>query len=668
MAARQHYSFSNAGPVNNTSNASWAALATLPDFEPDASSTYAIFWSGAFQNATNTSADAQIRVRFGPAGFETSVATLNIESAATSDYPQLAGMFFHVEDVAPVDVYADLSFKAETNGNSINGKNGQIVALKLGANDATGESLSRQTSTTTTNVSAATANFTSDGGDYVVVGYGEFDCSVTSAPVYVRLTCNGTNTGELGVRGGDLTNLSPGMMAWRFTSVPSGARSASFQFHAHSSTTAGCTNARVLVMRAADFDAIYSGQLSSDSAGTQSSYTSAITVTETVTANPHLLLGGWGTSSTTSGTDVRSQVTQGGAQIAESIRRAYNAAQIRFNISAFASVRSGHSAGSLTWTLDRGQSGSNTIAIGAGSALVLMDLGASGGAVSVTPANSAHINAASSPTLAAKSTVSPNNAANVHTASSPSLAAKSSIAPDSASHTHTATSPNISTANSVTVDSAAHLTTASQASIAAASSVEPDDAAHILASTSPTLSAASAVSPDGSAHTTVSTSPSLAAVYPIAPDSAAHLVTSTQSTITLAGAIAPDDAVQNTAATSPTLAARSLVLVDSAAHETEASEPNLSGTATIAVASTFHGNVVGSPSVAWAGSVVVSNAINDTASTEPVIGRIRLLPPPDRQAHTETSVRDAATPAATRLLMSGFEYRDAITDNGRRAA
>lgn len=379
MAARQHYATANAGPVNNTSNSSWATLATLPDFEPDVSGTYAVFWSGAFQNASNATADAQIRVRFGPTGFESTIASLNIESAATSEYPQLAGMFFHVEDVAPVGVYADIAFRAETNGNSINAKNGQIVALKLGANDAIGESLARQTSTTTTNVSAATANFTSDGGDYVVVGYGECDCSVTTAPVYVRLNCNGTNTGELGVRVADTTNLSPGLMVYRFAAVPAGARSASLQFHAHSSTTAGITNARVLVMRAADFDAVYGGQLSSDNAGTQSTYTSAITVTETVTANPHLLLGGWGTSSTTSATDVQSQVTQGGAQIAESIRRAYNAAQIRFNMSGFASLRSGHSAGSLTWTLDRGQSGSNTIAIGAGSALVLFDLGASGG-------------------------------------------------------------------------------------------------------------------------------------------------------------------------------------------------------------------------------------------------------------------------------------------------
>lgn len=377
MAARQHYSVSNAGPVNNTSNSTWANVVTLPDFEPDASSTYALFWSSALQNATTTATDAQLRVRFGPSGFETTIATLNLESANIAEYPQLAGMFFHVEGVTPIDVYAEVSIKAETSANSINAKNGQIVALKLGANDVAAESLTRQTTTSTTPADAVTANFTSDGGDYVIIGYGEFDCPTTTVPVYIRLRCEGTNTGELGARINDATNLTPGMMVWRFTSVPSGARSAGFQYRAHTSATAGITNARILVMRAADFDAVYGAQLTSDSTGTSSDAV-AITFTETLTANPHLLLGGWGTSGTTTSTNITTQLTEAGSDIAESIRRTYNAAAVRFHNSAFASVRTPGS-GSKTYTLDRVQAGSTSITVGAGSGLALIDLGSIGG-------------------------------------------------------------------------------------------------------------------------------------------------------------------------------------------------------------------------------------------------------------------------------------------------
>lgn len=396
MAARQHYSVSNAGPVNNTSNATWADIVQLPDFEPDASSTYAFFWSSALQNATNATADAQLRVRFGPAGFETTIATLNLESAATTEYPQLAGMFFHVEGVTPIDVYADVAIKAETNTNSINAKNGQIVALKLGANDVAAESLTRQTTTSTTPADAVSASFTSDGGDYVVVGYGEFDINIGTVPAYMRLRCEGTNTAELGVRTNDATNLSPGMMVWRFTSVAAGSRTAAFQFRAHTSSTAGITNARILVMRAADFDAVYGAQLTSDSASTSSDAV-AITFTETLTANPHLLLGGWGTSSTTTSTLITSQVTEAGSDIAESVRRTYNAAQIRFHASGFASLRAPGS-GSKTYTLDRVQSGSANIAVGAGSALALIDLGSSGGSNHTLTATTL---ATGSPTLGA---------------------------------------------------------------------------------------------------------------------------------------------------------------------------------------------------------------------------------------------------------------------------
>lgn len=384
MAARQHYAASNAGPVNNTSNSTWADIVQLPDFEPDASSTYAIFWSTALQNATNASADAQLRVRFGPAGFETTVATLSLESAATTEYPQVAGMFFHVEGITPIDVYAEVAFKAETNGNNINAKNGQIVALKLGANDVAAESPSRQTSASTTLVNAVTANFTSDGGDYIVVGYGEFDLSVVSVPAYMRLVCDGVNTGEIGTRSGDTTNDFPGMMVYRFTSVPAGARSASFQFHAfNTSTTVGCTNARILVMRAADFDAVYGDQLSSNDV---SSSTDAVvlTTTNTMSANPHLLLGAWGSASSTNSINITAQITEAGTDIAESIRRTYNASATRPHNGAFASVRA-PGAGSQTYTLDRVQAGVASITVGSGSSLVLLDLGASGGGPPLLP-------------------------------------------------------------------------------------------------------------------------------------------------------------------------------------------------------------------------------------------------------------------------------------------
>lgn len=376
MASRQHYSASNAGPVNNTNSAAWVDAVALAEFEPDASSTYALFWSVALQNATNNSADAQLRVRFGPPGFETTITTLNIESAVTAEYPQIAGMFFHVEDVAPVGVICDLAIKPETNTNSINAKNGQIVALKLGANDVKAESLARQSTTSTTPQSAVTANFTSDGGDYVIVGSGEFDINAGTAPAYMRLTCDGTNTAELGVRSNDTTNLTPGMMVWRFTAVPAGARSSSFQYRAHSGLTAGIANARILVMRAADFDAVYGAQLTSDSTGTQSDAI-AITFTETLTANPHLLLGGWGTSGTTANTNITTQLTEAGTDIAESIRRTYNAAATRFHNSAFTSVRTPGS-GSKAYTLDRVQAGSTSITVGTGSALSLIDLGSTG--------------------------------------------------------------------------------------------------------------------------------------------------------------------------------------------------------------------------------------------------------------------------------------------------
>jgi hypothetical protein len=285
------------------------------------------------------------------------------------------------------------------------------------------------------------------------------------------------------------------------------------------------------------------------------------------------------------------------------------------------------------------------------------------GATAITPANTAHTHTASSPTLAAKSTVAPNSAANVHTATSPSIAAKSTIASSSAAHLNVASSPSIAAQSTVAPDSAAHIVTSTETTVGTPVAITPADAAHITASSEPALAAKSAVTANGSAHVnsassptlatnntviadsaahiatssqptiaatssvapdsvnhaTASTSPVLAAVYPITPYSTVHDVASTQPGITLAGAIAPDGAAHDTAASSPTVSAHSSIAVESAAHSVASSTPGLSGSVTIAPASVFHGQSASSPSVAWTGQVAANDAGHETAATLPSV-------------------------------------------------
>lgn len=290
---------------------------------------------------------------------------------------------------------------------------------------------------------------------------------------------------------------------------------------------------------------------------------------------------------------------------------------------------------------------------------LVVELDASGGPASVTPANAAHPHTASSPTLSAKSSVTPNSAAHSQTATSPSLAAQATISPDGASHGHSATSPTLATQSSVAPDDAAHATTSTSPTVGVPVAISPDSAVSAHTASSPTIAANSSIAPDDSAHAHTASSPTVTTANSVAPDNAAHAQTASEPTIAAASSVSVDDAAHGHSVSSPSLTAQSSVQPDDSAHGHTASEPNLSAASTVAPDDAYHGSSATSPTVSTGGSVAVDSTAHDQTATSPTIAAQSSVSV-DSAAHALTSTSPTVS-AASSVQPNDADHAQAAT-------
>lgn len=411
--ARVYYVSESLGEVTNTSNTTWSDLVSLT-FPTTTGKTYAVLWAGEFANQSNTTADYEIQITVDGSQVDYS----NNEQRATTEYASHGGMVVVAGDGSSHTVAVQL--QAETNGNTIKGKYGRVIALELGANDVVAEALSNQATTSTT-MAAAVSAVVPASGDYLLIGTGFTRSFANSVPVYVDLHNGTTGTVQNGSSSAEISSnpsFVPSQQMWKTTLAASDT--ASFRFRTHTAGSASdIVNARILCLYLPDFDAAYYAETSADDSSVNgTTETTSLTLTETVTANPHLILGQWHTSSTTNSINLTSRLRDAGALVSESIRRVYNAAQVRTQGSMSASVRDDYSAGSRSWTLTReGAAAGNTTVIRQNSAIAVLDLGATAGGIAGTASiTEAADTVTSSAKLAIKATASVTEAADTSTA------------------------------------------------------------------------------------------------------------------------------------------------------------------------------------------------------------------------------------------------------------
>lgn len=385
MAAREHYAAEVLSETTFTSNVTWGSACTLSPTLANGAD-YIVFWNLELTNQSNTSADAQAQVTVGG----TAVATFNVENRVTSEWGAYAG-FFKVTGTGAALALA-LEVKAETNGNSIVCRNRRLSVLRMGAGDVYAESTARQAVTaggTTIWADVLSTSFTPAVGDYLVLAHSMTDNYVTTASAYGKFVWDGTAEGntELATAGhADITagqkNLVP-LNKQRVYAEATGGVSRTVTWQGRSNQNGnevGFAQNRLLILKLADFDAAYPARQATTTTVTGGATpTETLSITPTVSANPHLLIGSWYANNLTSATRLVTSVLADSGDAASAAMRSYSLNNDRGQASSFAGVRS-YAAGSrkICLNLNASQDG-DSIALLSSSAFIALDLGSAGG-------------------------------------------------------------------------------------------------------------------------------------------------------------------------------------------------------------------------------------------------------------------------------------------------
>ena len=371
MAAREHYSAYVASEVTTTSASTWTNAATL-NFTPANGRDYVLLWSLEAAQQSSASSDAKFRIALDGSA----VATSNVESRVTSEYPAYSGFFKITGAGASRSVTVEI--QSETSGQTTAVRNLRLIALALGANDQYAEVAGRQDVTVTTFTDLASTTFTpASTGDYLCMASVLVDNFATTAPAYGRFDVGSTSPEFMGAVA-DVTNLVPLNSVW-VVNLTASSKTLKWQGRSHTAgSSSGWTDCRILALRLDDFDHAASNSLGSDDSSSSATPSTVLTLTASANANPHLVLGYWAIGASISTTLGYVEINDALGGVSESARRALGVASTRGAGSSFVALRTGYSSGSQSWTLDRTADGTNAYVVKAGAILVELDLGSAG--------------------------------------------------------------------------------------------------------------------------------------------------------------------------------------------------------------------------------------------------------------------------------------------------
>lgn len=426
MAAIPTWGASNTSTVTNNSNFSWVDVVTytFPASSQEAGASYVVFWNAAAFGGS-TSVDYLIRVTEGGVA-RAAVNVENKEATTPPDRDQQAGFFVFTAAGAPADTTFAIQLQTESTSTS-SAYNGYLRIVKLPAGSAWSEQTGTQTLTGSSTFTDVTDSGISVSGDHILFASVEAGTQSFSFAVDVAINVDGIVSNSLTTGVSDTSNSSAHMVIARAN--VSGTAKLQFRQTTSSAGNAEVRNRRLLAIPASAFRNVHTAILGAESSGTNTTYTTALTNTQTVSAGNHLLIGAIGLHPGSTTASSYARLTSGGAQVDEFIREGGSATS-PLAIPSGAIIRlENYSAGPRTWTIDRKSESTNTTRILAGSAIAVIDLDdAASGAPSVTPASGTHAHAATSPSLAAKNSAAPDNAAHAHSATSPSVSIPSGTA------------------------------------------------------------------------------------------------------------------------------------------------------------------------------------------------------------------------------------------------
>lgn len=381
---------SNTTTVTHSTNASWATVVTYTFAAADqvAGATYAVFWNAAAFGGS-TSSDYLLRATQGGAA----TASVNIESrvsASPSDRDQQGGFFFFTAAGTPADTTFAIELQSEST-NTSSAYNGYLRIVKLPAGSVWSEATAEQFLTSSATFTDVTGSGISISGDHVLLCSAEARSgNLTTYGVEVGINVDGSVSNSLIGGNSDNNTYFNTMVIARATA--SAAAKVQFRQTVAGGGSVFVRNTRLLALPVSAFRNVFTSILGADSAGTETTYTTALTTTQTVSAGDHLLIGSMGLHAGSTTDSAYAQIASGGAQVDEFVRASASSTSPLGSPTGSITRLETYTAGSRAWTIDRKSESTNTARILAGSAIAVLDLddgaGGGGGGISGTASGS----------------------------------------------------------------------------------------------------------------------------------------------------------------------------------------------------------------------------------------------------------------------------------------
>jgi hypothetical protein len=369
----------NTGGTVFISNATYHTTVSymFPAENQEPNSDYVMFWGGRF-SAARGAIDLLVYQDTTPK------AGTTIEQwgdVPLDDFHQ-GGFFVFTSETTPANTAFDLYYRPWSGGTQCVAKDASIRLIKLPPNSDWAESLTEESVTSSTFVEKTGASLSLSAGEYVLMATAEMT-NITAGSTYdgleIGLEVDGTVVTSVASRFAWHTSTPVWwpMMLTTKSNVTSTAKVVCR--HTDSLTDIKVRNVRILAIDVSEFRSVLSSKLNTDNSGTETSYTTALSLSDSVSSGPHLVIGNIGMHSAGSAKSAYGALISGGSVLGEHLIESLgNTAPMSAPIGSIISLEN-YTSGSRTWTISRKAESAGTATIYANSSITVLDLTSSSG-------------------------------------------------------------------------------------------------------------------------------------------------------------------------------------------------------------------------------------------------------------------------------------------------
>jgi hypothetical protein len=381
--------------IESTASSTWATNTTYQDkavltFTPDDNSTYVIIASWIMgESSTSYQSKAKLTRTTGTAKDFNEII---YAPKATTDLIAAGTFGIDTFGSAPGSQTYKIQYGTSSTSGTASIRQAKIIAIKLTTLDQNNLAETRTTNNTTTYVDKNTLTFTpATAGDYIILATGTIDESNTSGNVITQMTVDGTAYSNEILYPSATANRYPWITVKKVT-LTQASHTIKTQFKSSSASyTSGMAHARIVAIRADRFMKYYYNEAETRVTSTSTSYQTALTLTATPNAQPHLIIGTSGLDGSSASYNTYGQLLKGATTYGEMLVRTTNASTR--GISYFNISKETLTNASTSWYLQYKSSSTSGTAGSANNRILVLELTEPGITVGATGTQTANIQA-----------------------------------------------------------------------------------------------------------------------------------------------------------------------------------------------------------------------------------------------------------------------------------